>query len=117
LDATAGGSPKSTYWVYLLNSCFDEFHSAHTVSDEGRLLKSQNELYKMEERLTRFSFLIVPLKARQVLSRSIKVWLDDIGLLTESSLCTFHGLDRSIENRTHLEIKSALSNGVSDASA
>src|ERR1700730_6782522 len=44
--------------IHLLSLRFEfllrRFLSAHTASDEGQLPKSQNEPYKMEERLTRF---------------------------------------------------------------
>ena len=69
--------------IHLLSSGLEfllrRFLSAHTASDESRLLKSQNEPYKVEE------CFIGPPKARQDLSGSIKDWLDDIGLAADLS--------------------------------
>jgi hypothetical protein len=69
---------------------------------KANYLSPRTSLIKWKSALLAFSFLIGPLKARQDLSRSMKVWLDDIGLLAEAVSAP-------------LEIKSALSNGVSDA--
>jgi hypothetical protein len=55
-------------------------------------LSPRTSLIKWRSALLAFSFLIGPPKARQDLSRSIKVWLDDIGLLAEAVSAHFTDL-------------------------
>jgi hypothetical protein len=79
------------------------FLSAHTVSDEGRLLKSQNEPYKMEERITRFFIFDRSAEGPARLEQENKVWLDDIGLLAEA--VSSHFTDLTDPSKTVLPSK------------